>query len=229
MRARTAGRGSAAADRRPGAGSTAMAWPGRWLLCYNGEIFNYRQLRAELIGLGRELRTESDTELVLEAFAEWGERAVTRFRGEFAFAIAEPRDGPRLPWPRPSRRQAAVLVLPRWQAARRIRGQGTGAGRGAGIGGAAGSAWLGRARAQRRHWRATWTCPWLDRRRSRSRTRRPRLLRRRGRGQHPGPRRYRPDSRRDPLRRPRQLDRADAGRGDAPRLRGAHDRRAWQR
>jgi asparagine synthase (glutamine-hydrolysing) len=66
---------------------------GRWLLCYNGEIFNYRQLRAELIGLGRELRTESDTELVLEAFAEWGERAVTRFRGEFAFAIADRETG----------------------------------------------------------------------------------------------------------------------------------------
>ena len=38
---------------------------GRWLLCYNGEIFNYRQLRAELIGRGRRFRTESDTELVL--------------------------------------------------------------------------------------------------------------------------------------------------------------------
>ena len=62
---------------------------GRWLLCYNGEIFNYRQLRAELIGLGRDFRTESDTELVLEAFAQWGEAAVRRFRGEFAFAIAD--------------------------------------------------------------------------------------------------------------------------------------------
>jgi len=62
---------------------------GRWLLCYNGEIFNYRQLRAELIGLGREFRSESDTELALEAFLEWGEHAVRRFRGEFAFAIAD--------------------------------------------------------------------------------------------------------------------------------------------
>ncbi len=62
---------------------------GRWLLCYNGEIFNYRQLRAELISLGREFCSESDTEVVLEAFLTWGERAVGRFRGEFAFAIAD--------------------------------------------------------------------------------------------------------------------------------------------
>jgi asparagine synthase (glutamine-hydrolysing) len=59
----------------------------RWLLCYTGEIFNYRQLRAELIASGREFRSESDTELALEAFLHWGEGAVARFRGEFAFVI----------------------------------------------------------------------------------------------------------------------------------------------
>jgi len=62
---------------------------GRWLLCYNGELFNYRQLRADLISRGREFRSESDTEVVLEAFIEWGARAVGRFRGEFAFAIVD--------------------------------------------------------------------------------------------------------------------------------------------
>jgi asparagine synthase (glutamine-hydrolysing) len=66
---------------------------GRWLLCYNGEIFNYRHLRAELIGLGREFRSESDTELALEAFLHWGEGAVGRFRGEFAFAITDRLSG----------------------------------------------------------------------------------------------------------------------------------------
>jgi asparagine synthase (glutamine-hydrolysing) len=70
-----------------------MSHDGRWLLCYNGEIFNYRNLRAELIGLGRELRSESDTELALEAFLQWGEAAVGRFRGEFAFAIADLQSG----------------------------------------------------------------------------------------------------------------------------------------
>jgi asparagine synthase (glutamine-hydrolysing) len=66
---------------------------GRWLLCYNGEIFNYRQLRMELTGLGRKLRSESDTEVVLESFLQWGEHAVGRFRGEFAFAIADRETG----------------------------------------------------------------------------------------------------------------------------------------
>lgn len=62
---------------------------GRWLLCYNGEIFNHRELAAELDRLGRPLRTESDTEVVLEAFLAWGPDAVTRFRGEFAFVIVD--------------------------------------------------------------------------------------------------------------------------------------------
>jgi len=64
-----------------------------WVLCYNGEIFNYRELRAELVAAGRELRSESDTEVVLEAFLEWGEAAVGKLRGEFAFAIVERATG----------------------------------------------------------------------------------------------------------------------------------------
>jgi asparagine synthase (glutamine-hydrolysing) len=64
---------------------------GRWLLCYNGEVFNHHQLHAELEGLGHVFRSDSDTEVVLEAFLEWGEGAVSRLRGEFAFAIAERR------------------------------------------------------------------------------------------------------------------------------------------
>jgi asparagine synthase (glutamine-hydrolysing) len=62
---------------------------GRWLVCFNGEIFNYPELRAELTARGVELRGGGDTEVVLEAFREWGPRAVARFRGEFAIAIAE--------------------------------------------------------------------------------------------------------------------------------------------
>jgi asparagine synthase (glutamine-hydrolysing) len=62
---------------------------GRRVLCYNGELFNYRELRAELLGLGRSFRGASDTEVLFEAFGQWGERAVGRFRGEFAFAIAD--------------------------------------------------------------------------------------------------------------------------------------------
>ena len=66
---------------------------GRWLLCFNGEIYNHRSLRAELTRLGREFRTGSDTEVVAEAFGQWGEDAVRRLRGEFAFAIAERDSG----------------------------------------------------------------------------------------------------------------------------------------
>jgi len=66
---------------------------GRWALCYNGEVFNYRELRTELQGLGHQLRSSSDTEVVLEAFLEWGEDAVHHFRGEFAFAVVERSSG----------------------------------------------------------------------------------------------------------------------------------------
>jgi len=66
---------------------------GRWVLCYNGEIFNYQELRAELSKLGHQFRTRGDTEVVLESFAQWGEAAVRRFRGEYAFALADRSDG----------------------------------------------------------------------------------------------------------------------------------------
>jgi asparagine synthase (glutamine-hydrolysing) len=66
---------------------------GRWVVCYNGEVYNFRALRAELAALGHPLRSESDTEVVLEAFLEWGEDAVRRLRGEFAFAIVDKEDG----------------------------------------------------------------------------------------------------------------------------------------
>jgi asparagine synthase (glutamine-hydrolysing) len=62
---------------------------GRWAVCYNGEVYNFRPLRSELAALGHVLRSDSDTEVVMEAFLEWGERAVHHLRGEFAFAIVD--------------------------------------------------------------------------------------------------------------------------------------------
>jgi len=62
---------------------------GSLLMCYNGELFNFMQLKAELAAAGRPMRGDSDTEVVLEAFCHWGEGAVDRFRGEYAFAIAD--------------------------------------------------------------------------------------------------------------------------------------------
>jgi asparagine synthase (glutamine-hydrolysing) len=66
---------------------------GRLAVCYNGEVYNFRSLRSELAALGHVLRSDSDTEVVLEAFLEWGERAVDRLRGEFAFAIVDKTAG----------------------------------------------------------------------------------------------------------------------------------------
>ena len=56
-------------------------------LTYNGEIYNFRELRAELEGAGYRFATTSDTEVLLRAWQRWGEGVVERLRGMFAFAI----------------------------------------------------------------------------------------------------------------------------------------------
>lgn len=68
---------------------------GRWALCYNGEVFNHRDLRVQLRAEGCEQTSESDTEVVLSALQQWGEDALLRFRGEFALAMLD-RDGQRV-------------------------------------------------------------------------------------------------------------------------------------
>jgi len=60
---------------------------GRLHLIYNGEIYNYRELREELEGLGHAFRTESDTEVLLHGFRQWGEALPGRLNGMFAFAV----------------------------------------------------------------------------------------------------------------------------------------------
>lgn len=59
---------------------------GSWIV-YNGEIYNFEALRKELISLGHQFRSRTDTEVVLYAFKQWGERCLDRFIGMFAFAI----------------------------------------------------------------------------------------------------------------------------------------------
>ena len=59
----------------------------RWHLVFNGEIYNYREVRVELEGLGHTFRTEGDTEVLLHAWAEWQQGALERVNGMFGFAI----------------------------------------------------------------------------------------------------------------------------------------------
>ena len=61
------------------------------VITYNGEIYNYRELRDELIAAGQVFRSNSDTEVILAAFAQWGETCVSRFNGMWAFAIWDSR------------------------------------------------------------------------------------------------------------------------------------------
>jgi asparagine synthase (glutamine-hydrolysing) len=57
-----------------------------WVV-FNGEIFNYVELRAELVALGHVFRTQSDTEVIVHAWEAWGESAFERFNGQFAIAL----------------------------------------------------------------------------------------------------------------------------------------------
>ncbi|MFT3927477.1 MAG: N-acetylglutaminylglutamine amidotransferase [Myxococcales bacterium] len=62
-------------------------------IVFNGAIYNYKELRAELEGRGRRFFSHGDTEVILKAYAEWGERCVERLSGMFAFAIWERDSG----------------------------------------------------------------------------------------------------------------------------------------
>ena len=64
---------------------------GRIWIIYNGEIYNYRALRAALVESGRSFVSQSDTEVILQAYEEWGEDCVVRLDGMFAFAIFDGR------------------------------------------------------------------------------------------------------------------------------------------
>ena len=63
-----------------------------WLV-YNGEVYNFRELRAELEAAGHVFRTRSDSEVVVHAYEEWGPDCAARFNGMWAFAVADLRPG----------------------------------------------------------------------------------------------------------------------------------------
>ncbi len=77
----------------PANGHQPMSTPdGRWHIVFNGAIYNFRELRTRLESAGRVFRTQCDTEILLGAVAEWGEAALPRLRGMFAFAAWDARE-----------------------------------------------------------------------------------------------------------------------------------------
>ena len=59
---------------------------------FNGEIYNYQEIRKELLQLGHAFTTQSDTEVILHGFEQWGEKILDKLRGMFGFAIYNTKD-----------------------------------------------------------------------------------------------------------------------------------------
>jgi len=74
-------------DTGPSGAQPMTDTTGRWTINQNGEIYNYRALRRELEDLGRTFATNSDTEVLINVIAQWGEDGLKRLRGMFAFAL----------------------------------------------------------------------------------------------------------------------------------------------
>ena len=74
-------------DLTPGGRQPMLDENGAAVLVYNGEIYNFRELRSELERFGRRFRSQSDSEVLLQAYREWGAACLDHLNGMFAFAI----------------------------------------------------------------------------------------------------------------------------------------------
>ena len=93
-----------------------------WVV-FNGEIYNFADVRAELEALGHRFRTRTDTEIIVHGYEQWGADCVERFRGMFAFALWDARQEATAAGPRSVRRQAALLRAARQRHRLRLRDQ----------------------------------------------------------------------------------------------------------
>ena len=73
-------------------GHQPMCYEGRYWIAYNGEVYNYLEIRRELEQLGAFFRTATDTEVIVAAYAQWGVGCLKRFNGMWAFAIHDTRE-----------------------------------------------------------------------------------------------------------------------------------------
>jgi asparagine synthase (glutamine-hydrolysing) len=80
-------------DLSPAGHQPMASEDGRFVLSYNGELYNFLDLRTELEKLGHEFHSRTDSEVVLHSFIQWGPACVDRFNGMFAFAIWSVADG----------------------------------------------------------------------------------------------------------------------------------------
>ena len=74
-------------DLSPSGHLPMMMVGGNYVIAFNGEVYNFRELRAELEAKGHQFRSQTDSEVVLHAYAQWGPKALLRFNGMFALAI----------------------------------------------------------------------------------------------------------------------------------------------
>jgi|688.fasta_scaffold10048_7 asparagine synthase (glutamine-hydrolysing) len=79
-------------DLSPAGHQPMQTLDGRFVITYNGEIYNFQEIRMQLEALGYQFHSNTDTEVVLNAYAEWGHKCLNKFNGMYAFALWDKRE-----------------------------------------------------------------------------------------------------------------------------------------